>query len=168
MKGSGNVGAMNSFEVTNSKMTGIIVFSADFLKGIIVVLIAKYFIDPGFSVTAAAIIAAITGHCYSPWIGFKGGRGLAAAAGGNLLLSPLILAGWIILWLGFYLIKKNIIISNFIATLIMWFFCVIFVQFFFNFTFPFPVNKIEFIIYVSALFFIILMKHLAPIRGLFK
>jgi glycerol-3-phosphate acyltransferase PlsY len=41
-EGSGNVGAMNSFEVTNSKLIGISVFVLDFIKGIASILIPRF------------------------------------------------------------------------------------------------------------------------------
>ena len=88
-EGSGNVGAMNSFEVSNSKVIGYSVFLVDFLKGAASVLIPAFLFPDHFIYPAISLLFAVFSHCYNPWINFKGGRGLSTAAGGAAFLFPL-------------------------------------------------------------------------------
>ena len=93
--GSGNVGALNSFEVSKSKMIGITVFTIDLLKGLTAVLLAKLIVGDEFIFVMIALNAAVLAHCFSPWINFKGGRGLATAGGGALFVSIPMLLIWL-------------------------------------------------------------------------
>ena len=62
------------------------------------------------------MLAAVFSHNYNPWLKFKGGRGLATAAGGALGLSPIILILWLLFWVLGYILRRNIHFSNIIAT----------------------------------------------------
>jgi len=166
-EGSGNVGAMNSFEVTKSKGVGLIVFTLDFLKGFLPVTLIYYFINSTFAVGAASLCAAVFGHCYSPWLRFKGGKGLATAAGGAIFLSPIILAGWLMIWaVSYFLLKRNINQANIIASLIIWIFSIIFVKLFPALPGNIYIGLFEFRFFVSSLFFIILSKHFPYFRSI--
>lgn len=112
-EGSGNVGAMNSYEVTGRKWVGFLVFLFDFLKGISVVLISRYLIpDDDFAILAASF-SVVLGHNFSLFLRFKGGKGLATSAGVLLLIQPIILLLWVILWLLIYnFVKKDMDIAN--------------------------------------------------------
>jgi glycerol-3-phosphate acyltransferase PlsY len=112
-EGSGNVGAMNSYEVTGKKWVGFLVFLFDFLKGISVVLISRYLIpDDDFAILAASF-SVVLGHNFSLFLRFKGGKGLATSAGVLLLIQPIILLLWVILWLLIYnFVKKDMDIAN--------------------------------------------------------
>lgn len=90
--GSRNVGATNVFRVVG-KGAGIAVYALDALKGLAPVLAAK-----ALWPTASAqgewyyiliAIAAILGHVFTPYLGFKGGKGVATASGAMLALAPL-------------------------------------------------------------------------------
>jgi len=116
--GSGNVGAMNSYEVTNSKKIGLLVLIIDFLKGFLAVLLTKFLFNDLFIYPALALVFSIFSHCYNPWINFKGGRGLATAAGGASILFPYLIIVWIILWILVYILKKDILIANIFATIV--------------------------------------------------
>lgn len=92
--GSGSTGATNVFRLFQSKNhKSAKLFSAatillDALKGLFVVLAAKIMGLPFESQWAIAIIS-ILGHCYSPFLGFNGGRGVSTAIGSVFLLMPL-------------------------------------------------------------------------------
>jgi acyl phosphate:glycerol-3-phosphate acyltransferase len=81
--GSGNPGATNVLR-SGSKKAAIFTLLGDVLKGVIAVLLAKHF-APEFSITALGIagvaIAVFLGHLYPAFFGFKGGKGVATAAG---------------------------------------------------------------------------------------
>jgi acyl phosphate:glycerol-3-phosphate acyltransferase len=77
--GSGNIGAMNALR-TLGKKGAVAVLLLDASKGVIAVLIARYATnDAGVESLAAA--SAVLGHCFSPWLGWKGGKGVATAFG---------------------------------------------------------------------------------------
>ncbi|MCB9247686.1 MAG: glycerol-3-phosphate acyltransferase [Ignavibacteriales bacterium] len=76
-------------------------------------LLQSIFFSNDFLTSSIALNFAVLGHCYSPWIKFKGGRGLATAAGGSLLLSPIIAIIWLISW---FIIKK--IVETFILLIL--------------------------------------------------
>jgi glycerol-3-phosphate acyltransferase PlsY len=95
-EGSGNTGATNLFR-TCGKGAGITGMLLDALKGALPVLAAKQGI-PGilppvgdWAIALTAIFAVI-GHVFSPWLGFKGGKGVATTLGVLLILSPLTTA----------------------------------------------------------------------------
>jgi len=88
--GTGNVGAMNSYEVSNSRIIGIIVLVLDAAKGVAAAYIPMLFFPGEFTLSALALLGAVFAHCYNPWINFKGGRGLATSAGGAAVMLSLI------------------------------------------------------------------------------
>jgi glycerol-3-phosphate acyltransferase PlsY len=98
--GSGNIGATNVLRVVG-KPYGILVFALDFLKGLLPVLASlKWFAaatNPEWLPIATGL-AAILGHNYSPWVGFKGGKGIATSAGVLLGLFPWPLVIGLVVW----------------------------------------------------------------------
>jgi glycerol-3-phosphate acyltransferase PlsY len=89
--GSGNVGMTNAWRVLGWK-AGVAVGLVDILKGYIAAAwVARLGAAGGLDPTYAAIItgaAAILGHVFTPWLGFRGGKGVAAGAGVLLGLMP--------------------------------------------------------------------------------
>ena len=84
--GSGNVGAANLLRTTTKKI-GVSAMALDVGKGIASVLVARQ-IDPGATGPAVAGIAAVLGHIYPVWLGFRGGKGVATTAGVFSILAP--------------------------------------------------------------------------------
>lgn len=84
--GSGGTGATNVLR-TLGRRAAALVLALDFLKGLLPVVIARSAgFDPWW--VGAAAVAAVAGHCWSPFIGFKGGKGVATGAGATLALFP--------------------------------------------------------------------------------
>jgi glycerol-3-phosphate acyltransferase PlsY len=109
LEGSANVGANNAYRTTGSKRIGALVLALDALKGIAAaaagwaVATALGASDPYWS-KSAALLGAITGHNYNLWLSLSsgrlaGGKGLATAAGGFLLVTPLLVPVWAVLFL---------------------------------------------------------------------
>jgi len=165
-EGSGNVGAMNSFEVTNSKMIGISVFLLDFLKGIASVLIPKFIFPDEFSYPAISLLFAVFSHCYNPWLNFKGGRGLSTAAGGAAFLFPFLLGVWAVLWAIVYVMRKNIILANISSTVLSLFVVFGTSDIAVKYAFPQPVNSGLLLLVSSAVLIIIFIKHIEPLKEL--
>jgi glycerol-3-phosphate acyltransferase PlsY len=88
--GSHKIGVTNVLR-TLGRGAAAIVFVFDLSKGLLPVLLALFlpFLYIGGWGPAIAGIAALLGHCFPVFIGFKGGRGVMTCSGGILLLSPL-------------------------------------------------------------------------------
>ncbi len=161
-QGSGNVGTLNSYEVTNSKKIGIIVLLIDLTKGILSVLIIKLFFGNQFLLPAISLVFAVLGHCFSIWLKFKGGRGLATAAGGSIVLAPIILFLWVLFWVITYMFKKNIHLSNILATFLVLLSALFNHKLLNSFAFPSAEKSIIFGFSISLVMVIILIKHREP------
>lgn len=88
--GSGNIGATNVFRLNRTR--GILTLLLDAGKGYLAVLAAMW-LGGGPEWLAAAAVAAIVGHVFTVWLGFKGGKGVAAGCGAFLALSPSAMLG---------------------------------------------------------------------------
>lgn len=165
--GSGNVGALNSFKVSSSKLIGISVLLIDILKGIASVIIAKNFFPDNFLVVCLTLTFSVLGHCYSPWIKFKGGKGLATAAGGAIFLAPIILIIWILLWLIAYFYRKSVQLANIAATFLTMLVSISSADIISKsrwLTNPEADNSLNFIFPIATMLLIILSKHINSIK----
>ncbi len=94
--GSGNVGAANALRAS-SPVTALTVLALDATKGGIAVWLATA-IALSSSVAVCAGLAAIAGHVYPPWLGFRGGKGMATAAGVFAVLAPAATVGSVLVF----------------------------------------------------------------------
>lgn len=92
-KGSGNIGASNVTRVLGVS-AGIVVGLLDITKGALPVLLAR----TCGGVATMVGWAAILGHCFSPWLGGKGGKGVATAFGVFLVVAPISAAAAVIVF----------------------------------------------------------------------
>ncbi len=86
--GSGSTGATNVLR-TLGLAAAAVVFLGDLLKGAAAVLVARVIAGDAAWPQVAAATAAVIGHSYSPFIGFRGGRGVVTGMGGLVLIWPL-------------------------------------------------------------------------------
>ena len=82
--GSGNIGATNVLRTGNKKAAALTLL-LDGGKGAVAVLLARYFAAE--DAVQIAALAAMIGHCYPVWLGFKGGKGVATFLGILLALA---------------------------------------------------------------------------------
>lgn len=88
--GSGNVGASNVLRTSGVRIA-VLAMCLDSLKGAVAVLVAERLVSsPG--VPVAAGVASIIGHVYPMWLRFRGGKGVATAAGVFAIVTPSALA----------------------------------------------------------------------------
>ena len=167
-EGSGNVGAMNSFEVSNSKFVGISVLFIDLLKGGASVLIPILVFGNVFIYPAIGLLFAVFSHCYNPWIFFKGGRGLATAAGGAAIIFPYLLAVWVLFWVLFYVMRKDILLANIAATILSVLVLFGTYRIAFNYAFPKPAGVDILLTASSSILIIIFIKHIEPLKELIQ
>ncbi len=87
--GSGNIGTTNVWRALGP-VAGGIVFALDVGKGVVGPLLGKW-LAPDLEIGIAACgIAAVLGHTFSPFLGFKGGKGIATSLGALLGLMPIV------------------------------------------------------------------------------
>lgn len=87
--GSGNIGTTNVWRALGP-VAGGIVFALDVAKGVAGPLLGKWLIPDLEWGIALCGIAAVLGHTFSPFLGFKGGKGIATSLGAMLGLMPLV------------------------------------------------------------------------------
>ncbi|NOX19925.1 MAG: glycerol-3-phosphate 1-O-acyltransferase PlsY [Nitrospirae bacterium] len=95
--GSGNIGTTNVLRAVGKK-EALITLAADILKGTIPVVIAKILTGHD-TIVAMTAAAAVIGHDFSIYLGFKGGKGVATSLGVVLGLKPLLGVTLIIVWI---------------------------------------------------------------------
>ena len=107
-EGSGNPGATNVKRVLG-KGPGNLVFALDALKGAAGTYLPFLLADavspgaPRFEVLVAGLAGTLLGHCFSCFLGFKGGKGVASTIGGLLVLLPFPIVIGAALWaIAFY------------------------------------------------------------------
>ena len=123
--GSGNIGASNAWRILGPVWGGL-TFVLDVLKGYAPVFVAHHFTAQTSPMPVFAGLASLLGHNFSPFLKFKGGKGVATSLGVAFGLSPL--AGIIAfgLWLAVVGITKYISVGSVCAVtvgsfLIWWF-----------------------------------------------
>ena len=135
--GSGNIGATNVLRVVGKKY-GITCLVLDALKGFVPTVIAISLIRfPGiqnpmtlsgllphaseFPMLTAQMfqvltgLCAILGHNYSPWVGFKGGKGIATSAGVLIALMPAAVVILIAIWGLVFLFSRYVSLASILA-----------------------------------------------------
>ena len=119
--GSGNAGATNVFRVLGWK-AGLGVLLIDMLKGFIpVFFIAPYFQpDPNTVIyyQVAAAVAAIAGHIWTIFAGFKGGKGVGTSAGAFLGLAPLPLLTALLFFIIIVGLTQYVSLGSLLASLV--------------------------------------------------
>lgn len=122
--GSGNVGATNAFRVLG-KGPGSFVFAVDFLKGFLPVWL---FISNSAPITYEPLIVGafgILGHIFTPFLNFRGGKGVATGAGVLAASFPVFFLISFLTWVVVFLITKIVSISSVAAVIalsaISWF-----------------------------------------------
>jgi glycerol-3-phosphate acyltransferase PlsY len=163
--GSGNVGTLNSYQVTGSILVGGAVLAVDAAKGLAAVLLSGLLTDHDFARQACAGASAILGHNFPVWLRFRGGRGLATAAGVvSVFAWPLILV-WGVLWSLAYAILREVNPANAAASFVLplllvsapvWLIARVTVA---------GIPPGEFTSFVALSMIIVLVKHWEPVRA---
>lgn len=103
--GSGNMGAMNTAR-NLGWLPGAFVLLADAGKGALAVLVGGW-LAGGLLGGLVAGCFAVLGHCFSVFVGFRGGKGLATLLGISLPLYPLAGLGGLVLLATLYLVSRS-------------------------------------------------------------
>jgi glycerol-3-phosphate acyltransferase PlsY len=162
--GSGNVGAFNSYDVTQSKRTGIIVGVLDGVKGLVAALVAGQFIGGSFLIQSSALCAALIGHNYPVWLKFQGGRGLATAAGGLFAIGISYTIVWCVIWFVSFKFIKDVLKANVIAIMLTPFVLLIVPSAFIESVMIREISATDYRIFSFIISGIHLLSHRQPIR----
>ena len=101
--GSGSIGATNVLRVvkeTNpdlAKKLGISTLALDALKGVVVLALA-YFMGLSEATLWGIAVISVIGHCFSPYLGFEGGKGIATGMGVMMFMLPLETIIALVIW----------------------------------------------------------------------
>ena len=122
-QGSKNIGATNAFRVLGAGW-GSLVFGLDVVKGLLAVLLVRHFgpswgasHDAVLTAMLAAGVAAILGHVFSPWLGFKGGRGVATSLGVFLGIVPIPTLIAFLIWILLVFLSRRVSVGSIGAAL---------------------------------------------------
>jgi acyl phosphate:glycerol-3-phosphate acyltransferase len=164
--GSGNTGATNALR-TFGATTGIIVLVLDMLKGVIVVLLAKYLLTSSPTEFAYNLyvslcaLAVIMGHVFSIFLRFKGGKGVATAAGVFLTLLPIPFLYCVVLFVIIVYMSKYVSLGSILAASAF-----LIVELFSQYILNFP--NIPRLVLVAVIVILILIRHKANFIRLFE
>ena len=116
--GSGGTGATNVSRRAG-KAAGVFTLVLDALKGVIAVLVARAMF-PGVGpyadwLAAAAGIAALVGHIFPVWLGFRGGKGVATGVGVFIVLAPVALLCAGVLFVAIVAVTRYVSLGSIIA-----------------------------------------------------
>ena len=101
--GSGSIGATNVLR-TGNKYLALTTLLLDSGKGAIAVIAALLLVD--YNTAMLAGFAALIGHCFPVWLKFKGGKGVATAAGTIIAIAPILGGIACVIWLSMALIFR--------------------------------------------------------------
>src|SRR5271165_96530 len=114
--GSGNIGAANALR-SYGKAGGAAVLLLDALKGFVPAYMAQVFTAhqrPDFA--ALAGFAAVAGHCWSPWLRLRGGKGVATWLGAVVAIAWPVALGFVAVWLAVVLPTRYASLGSLTAT----------------------------------------------------
>lgn len=100
--GSGSIGATNVLR-TGSKGLAAGTVLLDLLKGFLAVFLAAKFFPGGDGLAA---LAAVAGHCFPVWLGFRGGKGIATGAGVLLALGWPVALACLLVWIAMFAVTR--------------------------------------------------------------
>jgi len=115
--GSGGTGATNVSRRAG-KAAGVLTLLLDAAKGCAAVLIAKALTGDEW-VIAAAAIAALVGHIFPVWLGFRGGKGVATAVGIFLVLAPIALLCAGVIFVAIVALTRYVSLGSIVAAVLI-------------------------------------------------
>jgi len=116
-EGSGNIGATNLYRTVGRKV-GILTLIGDCLKGMLPVLLA-WKLGLTEPIQAWIGLAAFSGHVFSIFLLFKGGKGVATALGVYLALAPLAVPVALVIFVLLVFIRRFISLGSIVAAAVM-------------------------------------------------
>lgn len=117
-QGSGNIGATNVARAAGAGL-GLATLIADVLKGALPVCLAQR-VDPAEAAWVAAALLAFLGHLFPVFTGFRGGgKGVATALGGFLVLAPAAAAAGVAVFVAVFAVCRRVSAASLTAVLLL-------------------------------------------------
>ena len=113
--GSGGIGATNVTRRAGVK-GGLLTYVFDVAKGVAAVMLMRLVANDDHFWIGAAAIAAIVGHIFPIFLGFRGGKGVATGVGVFLALAPVSVLTTLILWAAIVYFTRYVSLGSIIAT----------------------------------------------------
>lgn len=120
-EGSGNPGSTNVKRIVGKK-AGNLCFVLDCLKGAVSAgwpLLVFSSVPNAVGLGVLGLLAAIIGHSYSVFIGFRGGKGVATSAGGVLVLFPLAWLAGAVAWPLVFYATRYVSLASMVAAVVI-------------------------------------------------
>lgn len=105
------------------KLPGILTLIIDIAKGAVAAgILAPYFYKWGIPLSPQhhqilMALAVISGHNWTPFLNFKGGKGIATSAGVLIVLCPTILVIVLLVWIGVFALTRIVSIASIVASI---------------------------------------------------
>lgn len=115
--GSGSIGATNVLR-TGGGVAALLVLVLDVAKGSFAVLLAAA-LSSGSVAQAGAATAAVAGHIFTPWLRFRGGKGVATGAGAWFVATPLCAGAAGTAFLAAALLSRRVSVGSLAAALVL-------------------------------------------------
>lgn len=117
-QGSGNIGATNALRAGGWKL-GLITLLLDGAKGWFGYWVGSRVLDstPEGWIVAGLMVAAPLGHCFTPWLGFRGGKGVATGLGVLGAVDPRLFGAALVGFVVFFLVSRRASLGSFGAVL---------------------------------------------------
>lgn len=113
-QGSGSIGATNVLRVLKerdpklAKKVAVLTFLGDFGKAVVPICVARFLGLDDETLWAMAVLA-VVGHCFSPYLGFNGGKGIATGVGAIMAILPIEAWLGLLVW---FIFAKGLKISS--------------------------------------------------------
>jgi len=114
--GSGNIGAANVLR-TAGRLPGLLTLAGDIAKGYLAVVAGTAVGGGGAAASAVAAVVAIVGNCWSVYLRFRGGKGVATGLGAFLYVAPWATAPAALVWLVTAITFRYVSLASLMAAL---------------------------------------------------
>jgi len=152
--GSGGIGATNVTRRAGMK-AGLLTYFFDVAKGVAAVMLMRLIANDDYFWIGAAAIAAIAGHIFPIFLGFRGGKGVATGVGVYLALAPYSVLATLVLWVIIVYSTRYVSLGSIIATAAV----PLWTLLFYGWLFPSPHLKALIIIAVAGCALIVAKHH---------
>lgn len=119
--GSGNVGTTNALRTLGAK-AGALTLVGDMLKAFIPILLIRFLIFPDISYLQLLVLytglGVVVGHNYPVWLGFKGGKGIAATGGAMVAFDPRIIPIGLLIFIGSVAVTKYVSVGSLLVSVL--------------------------------------------------
>ena len=114
--GSGNIGATNLLR-TAGRVPAVLTLVGDIAKGWTAVAVGALVAGSDPAITALSAVAAVIGNCWSIFLGFRGGKGVATGFGALLRLVPLATLPAAVVWLAVTIVFRYVSLGSLVAAI---------------------------------------------------